>query len=106
MLDSRWKAESSRPTFWAGDVWKAAAIIRRFRPDLRILTFDARPTGLVAITRLDPRSTVLADRYGELVDQYTSKDLCDEREAYFAEMNVVDVARFKTHESLSPLFWL
>jgi hypothetical protein len=49
---------------------------------------------------------VLSERYGELVEAYVDKDLFDEREAYFAEMNIVDVARHKTHESLSPLFWL
>ncbi len=65
--DRTLRAFSAHPNWWAGDVWKAALIIRRLRPDLRILAFDAPPTGLVAITNLDPGSNVLAQAYPEAV---------------------------------------
>ena len=42
-------------SLWAGDVWKTLAILKTHRPDLTISCFDAPPTGLVAITGLDPR---------------------------------------------------
>ncbi len=55
--------------FWTGDVWKTADILRRFRPDLRMTFLDCPPTGLVMITDLDPESTVLTDRYSEIVSE-------------------------------------
>lgn len=62
-------AYSPHPNWWAGDVWKAALIIRRLRPDLRVHAFDAPPTGLVAITNLDPGSDVLARAYSDVVTE-------------------------------------
>jgi hypothetical protein len=55
---------------WSGDVWKLVVILKRFRPDLRISVVDARPTGLALISGLDPTSTVLEDRYDEIVEEH------------------------------------
>jgi hypothetical protein len=60
-IDDPRRAHSSRPDFWAGDVWKILPILRIYRPELRIIVADAAPTGLVFITGLDPSSTVLKD---------------------------------------------
>lgn len=46
---------------WTGDVWRALPILASLRPDLQITFLDCPPTGLVAITKLDPSSTVLRD---------------------------------------------
>lgn len=54
---------SCHPGWWAGDVWKAAAIIRRLRPELVMFGINVPPTGLIAITKLNPRSEVLQNRY-------------------------------------------
>ena len=35
--------------FWTGDVWKSIIVLRRERPDLRIITLDAAPSGLSVI---------------------------------------------------------
>ena len=56
--------------WWTGDVWKIVPILRCYRPDLRIVCFDAAPTGLVCVTNLDPSSNVLNDRYLEIVEEY------------------------------------
>jgi hypothetical protein len=58
---------SAHPHWWAGDVWKALLILKKFRSDLAVHVFDAFPTGLAVITGLDPSSTVLADRYTDIV---------------------------------------
>lgn len=58
------------PDWWAGDVWKAAAIIRQFRPDLTIAGIGTPPTGLIAITNLDPTSDVLQSAYDEAVREF------------------------------------
>ncbi|HEV8390055.1 MAG TPA: class I SAM-dependent methyltransferase [Dongiaceae bacterium] len=60
-------AWSAYPNAWAGDTWKALWILQRYRPDLRIFAFDATPSGLVVVTRLDPRSQVLKQRYDEAI---------------------------------------
>ncbi len=48
-------AASRRPMGpdWSGDVWKVIACLRRFRPDLDIVTLRAPPSGLTAVSRLD-----------------------------------------------------
>ncbi len=51
---------------WTGDVWKTVAVLEKHRPDLKILAIDCAPTGLVAITNLDPSSTSLCNAYGDL----------------------------------------
>jgi len=56
-------AKSSRVEAWAGDVWRVIAVLRRYRPDLDIKLFDAKPTGTAVIGRLDPRSTLLDAHY-------------------------------------------
>jgi hypothetical protein len=54
---------------WTGDVWKALAIIRRYRPDLVIGTFDVQPAGLTIIRRLDPGNRSLADNYQKILGE-------------------------------------
>jgi hypothetical protein len=61
------------PNFWTGDVYKTVQILMRYRPDLRIFLFDAPPTGLVAVTGLNPTSTVLADRLDEIVAEFAPR---------------------------------
>jgi hypothetical protein len=58
------------PGAWAGDVWKILPILKRYRPDLKIVAFDCPPTGLVACTNLDPTSTALRDAYDQAVAEY------------------------------------
>jgi hypothetical protein len=65
------------PGWWAGDVWKVPALLKRFRPDLTMVAFDAPPTGLIVITGLDPANTSLNERYGAMIDLMMSVDLAD-----------------------------
>lgn len=57
---------------WTGDVWKTLLILLRHRPDLQIDVLDARPTGLVLLSGLDPENTTLAEAYDDLVAEYAS----------------------------------
>jgi hypothetical protein len=72
-------SEVDTVNWWTGDVWKLLPILREYRPDLRLHVLDCPPTGLVAITRLDPASSVLADRYYEIVDQHAASVLDEDR---------------------------
>jgi hypothetical protein len=55
---------------WTGDVWKIVPILRKYRPDLDIVLVDCPPTGIVCLTGLDPGSTVLRDRYLDIVREF------------------------------------
>jgi hypothetical protein len=62
---------------WAGDVWKIIPILRRYRPDLQIVSFDCPPTGLVVCANLDPRSEVLGEHYETIVRDYANIELAE-----------------------------
>lgn len=64
-----WTVREQVPGKWTGDVWKALAIICRYRPELEIATFDVHPAGLTIIRQLDPKSRVLSDNYAAIMEQ-------------------------------------
>jgi hypothetical protein len=61
--------------FWAGDVWRLLPILKKYRPDLRVLLVDCYPTGLVACSHVDPSSRVLAENYDEIVKEFSEANL-------------------------------
>jgi hypothetical protein len=65
------------PGDWAGDVCRILPLLRKYRPDLRIRLLDCPPTGLVACTSLNPQSTVLAERYQQIVDEFLEYELTE-----------------------------
>lgn len=73
-LDRR-SAERTRVThFWTGDVWRVVLALKKYRPDLRIQTIAAAPTGLCVVRGLDPASRVLADNYEAIVREFLALD--------------------------------
>ena len=64
--------------WWTGDVWKVVSILREYRPDLRITPVAVVPTGSIVVSNLDPTSTVLYDRYFEILDRYREVELTQE----------------------------
>jgi len=68
-------ASRNRTTgFWSGDVWKIIPILRRLRPDLTVFLIPAYPTGLLAVTGLDPASRAREVGYAEAVEEWREKD--------------------------------
>jgi len=63
-----------RTKFWVGDVWKVVAILRRYRPELRIKIVATAPSGLCVVRGLDPSSTVLRERLGAIIEEYRDRD--------------------------------
>jgi len=94
------------PDWWTGDVWKFVAILLKHRRDLKITAFNAEPTGLIAVTHLDPTSTLLSERYFDLVEEYRGQTLSDAGEAYFDSLPLVDTREYASPDALSSLFWL
>ena len=66
-IDEVTAARERTTAVWSGDVWKTVVALRRHRPDLSVVTADVAPTGMAIVTGLDPTSTVLFDRYDEIV---------------------------------------
>lgn len=59
-----------RTGFHTGDGWKIVPCLRLLRPDLRITTLPAAPTGLTVVSGLDPTSTVLSERRCAIREAY------------------------------------
>jgi hypothetical protein len=80
-----------RPVDWTGDVWKLLPILKKYRRDLRLHVLDCPPTGLVAITRVDPTSRILTDSYYDIVDQYAGSNLDDDGlRSFWDELELTD----------------
>lgn len=70
--------ETSRfPGYWTGDVWKLVPILRKWRPDLEVAGLDAQPTGLIAVTGLNPESRVLSENYEAIVAEWAAVSVAD-----------------------------
>ena len=96
-----------RAGWWAGDVWRTALLLKRFRPDLAITVLDAQPTGLVLVTNLDPASATLADGYDALVRTMLGWSLADIGIAgLMAELGVEPTTDYAADEQISRKFWL
>jgi hypothetical protein len=79
--------------WWTGDVWKVVAILKKYRPDLLVTPVNCPPTGLVLVSNLNPKSTVLEDHYTQIVAEFRS--IADEEQALcemYANFTIVDSA--------------
>jgi hypothetical protein len=99
-------AETSHSEWWAGDCWKAVAIIKQYRPDLEIHCFDAPPTGIIAITNLDPTSRVLKDRYFEATREFRETSSSENLESYIRSLQIRHTEDYRTAAAISSLFWI
>jgi hypothetical protein len=64
---ARTATRERRTKFWVGDTWKVVFALARFRPELKIRTILAPPSGLVVVRRLNPGSTLLTERFDAIV---------------------------------------
>jgi hypothetical protein len=76
-LDRATSSRTRATGFWTGDVWKIVPILARHRPDLDVFVIPAYPTGLGVVTRLDPSSRVLADRFEQIAAEFEGKEWSD-----------------------------
>lgn len=75
---------------WTGDVWKVIVCLKRIRPDLEIVTFPVRPSGLAMVRRLDRSSRVLANQFDTLVSLFVDAQLPESMAERFQLLNVTD----------------
>jgi len=69
-LDEATQSRACNTGFHTGDVWKTVLCLRHYRPDLDVFTIATAWSGLTVVTRLDPASRVLAERYEEAVARF------------------------------------
>lgn len=83
--------EQDTASFWTGDVWKLLPTLKKYRPDLRVHVLDCPPTGLVAITQVDPTSRILADRYYDIIDEHAGSLMDESRlRSFWEELEMAD----------------
>jgi hypothetical protein len=103
--DVRHQQLTHEANWWAGDVWKAAALLRAARPDLRMYGVAAPPTGLILITNLDPQSTRLEEDYFAATARFAQAD----RSVYaglLSTLEMIEPAVFNNAEGVAQYFWL
>jgi hypothetical protein len=91
--------------WWTGDVWKVVAVLKKYRPTLRIYALDSPPTGLILITSLDPSSTVLKDKYFDIVDEFRDDALMDVK-TYLKSLNIMPTTEFGSFEQIAKYLYL
>jgi hypothetical protein len=64
-------ARQRQTNVWTGDVWKIAACLRKYRPDLLLLLVTSSPTGLLLVAGLDASSRLLREAYNPVVAEFT-----------------------------------
>lgn len=106
-LDESLKGIARIPGGWCGDVWKTVLILRKYRPDLRIHSFDSALTGIVLVTNLDPGSDVLSENYAEAVETFSPLDLRDYGlRRYIDELALKDARLLTDPVHLAQFVWL
>lgn len=93
--------DPGRQRMWTGDVWRTSLLLKRRRPDLRMVVLDAAPTGLVLVTNLDPENTMLAEGEDQLVGEMMSWTLQEITLAgYYQEMGVEPEINLRSPEQI------
>ena len=79
--------------WYTGDVWKIVPILKKYRPELRIVCVDCAPTGIVFVSNLDPLSTILRQKYATIVDEYIGLgNDKGELAAFYQEIDIVSAS--------------
>lgn len=101
------RKQSKFANWWTGDVWKIVPVLQKYRPDLSITITDSAPTGLVIITNLNPKSTVLSDSYAEIIREYSRTTICrKEYDKFWESVIITPMSEFSSLEQISTKLWI
>jgi len=81
-----------RSMVWTGDVWKMIPCLKAVRPDLEIVTFPVRPSGLAMVRNLDRHSKVLSSQFDAIAEHFIAAQLPEDMGERFRLLNVTDEA--------------
>lgn len=81
---------------WTGDVWKILPILKKYRPELLLVPLKSYTTGLLLITGLNPKNSILADNYAQIIADYQielvpPKDILERKDSVSSVHACVDV---------------
>lgn len=103
--DPQSRVGALRPSWWAGDVWKVIPVLKRYRPEIRMLILDCEPTGLVLLTNLNSSNVVLSENYSEILDQTRAMGDAEFHD-FWQNVEVHSSRDFLHFEDLAKYFWL
>lgn len=83
-------ARDRQSIFWLGDTWKVVLILKQMRPDLRIFTVPAYPSGLTLVTGLSGDSRLLAHEAQTLIERWMPVTLDSYMMDIDTHLNVID----------------
>lgn len=102
---------------WTGDVWKLIPILQTYRPDLRVDVLGCKPTGLVAVSGLDPDNQTLRRAYDSILADWTPVELArysparlygafdyTPAESYLGPQSPIHRIRLPEDQALAPSF--
>ena len=79
-LDDITSSRERKTKFWTGDSWKVIPCLRRYRPDLKIISMPIYPAGLAVVTNLDPDSGVLKEMFDQATREFIPLNFSDVRD--------------------------
>lgn len=88
-LDEITQRRERTTTFHTGDTWKTVLCLKHYRPDLDIFTIATPPAGLTVVTKLDPTSQVLPQKFDEAVTRFIDLPYSEWESRLGDELNVV-----------------
>lgn len=72
-------ASAERSTrFWVGDVWKTISLLQTTRPELRLRIIATPPSGLLVITKINPKLAQTQDWYLDALGPLRSVELSND----------------------------
>lgn len=100
--------DEATQAWWTGDVWRLLPILQKYRPDLRVLFLDCHPTGLVAVSNVNPQSDILRHNYYAILDEFSSLELScyglDRLWSLFPTLSSQEIIAEETLTSVFSLF--
>jgi tetratricopeptide (TPR) repeat protein len=88
-LDAATSSRQRRTSFWSGDIWKLVLVLRKYRPELPLVSVATKPTGLGLVTGLDSGNRVLEDNYARIVEEFESLSYDDIVASEAEALNIV-----------------
>jgi len=101
------RTDTSFRTMWTGDVWKTLQVLGKYRKDLQITCIGAPPTGLVAISNLDPKNEILSNCYARIMDEYADLRLTESMLLeHWGTWEITNGQKFMSGQEIFKKFWL
>jgi tetratricopeptide (TPR) repeat protein len=89
-LDAVTSSRERITNFWSGDIWKLILCLKKYRPDVSLVSVATKPTGLGLVTGLDPESRVLSECYEQIVAEFVPLGYDDIAAHEYESLNVIE----------------